>query len=158
MAGRSGKVSRIAAAAALVVLVAAGCGGGARPQRSAAHGIPSALAKDWAGQAAAIAATATAGDNCRAQALAVSLRKQVLAQQHRLPLRLRSPLVTGLDSLVARTTCRQTVTVQTTPAPKPPPPGPEPHKPKPHDDHGGHGDHGPHGHGGDGGGNQGGNG
>ena len=144
MAGTRGKVSRIAAVAALVVLLAAGCGGGGRPQEVDLRGIPSALAQDWAGQAAAIAAAAAARDDCHAKALAVSLRTQVMQKRHLLPLRLRSPLLTGLDSLVARTTC-------TPPAPAPPSTQPsKPHGPpepphKPHD----HGDHGHHGHGGD---------
>lgn len=144
-------VSRIAAVAVLVVLVAAGCGGG-RPQKVDLHGIPSALAQDWEGQAAAIAAAAAARNDCHARALAVSLRTQVMQKQHLLPLRLRSPLVTGIDSLVARTTC----------TPKPPAPRPTspakprgpPKPPKPHD----HGHHGHHGHGGDQGGGQGGDG
>jgi hypothetical protein len=144
-------VSRIAAVAALVVLVAAGCGGGARPQKVSVHGIPSALAKDWAGQASAIAAAAAAGNDCHAQTLALSLRAQVMQKQHLLPVRLRSPLVTGLDSLVERTSCRQTVTVETTPQPSPKPQKP-PHKPPPHQPKPPHGhDHGHGGkHGGDG--------
>ena len=133
-------MSRIAAVAALVVLVAAGCGGGARPQPTVAHGIPSALAQDWSGQASAIAAAAAAGNDCRAQALAVSFRKQVLQKQQLLPSRLRSPLVTGVDSLVERTSCRETVTVETTAGP--PQHGPKPpHHPPPH------GRKPPHGHG-----------
>jgi hypothetical protein len=130
--------------------VAAGCGGAARPQKAAVHGVPRALAQDWAAQASAIAAAAAARNDCHAQELALSLRSQVMQKQHLLPLRLRSPLVTGLDSLVGRTTCTQTVTVETTSGP-PKPHGPKPpekhgpqHKPPPHDH--GHGD----GHGGDG--------
>lgn len=140
-------MSRIAAVAVLVVLVAAGCGGGARPQKVNLHGVPSALAQDWAGQASAIAAAAAAENGCQAQALAVSLRKQVMQKQQLLPLRLRSPLVTGVDSLVERTSCRETVTVETTPQPPQhgpkPPHKPPPHKPKPPHGHG-------HDHGGDG--------
>ena len=111
------------------------------------HGVPRALARNWEGQASAIAAAAASRDDCHAQALALSLRRQVMQKQHLLPLRLRSPLVTGLDSLVEHTTCTQTVTVETTPVP--PKHGPKPpekhgphHAPPPHD----HG----HGHGGDG--------
>jgi outer membrane murein-binding lipoprotein Lpp len=151
MAGRRRKVSRIPAVAALVVLVVAGCGGGAPPQQTATavRGIPSALAQDWSGQASAIADAAAAGNDCRAQLFALSLRKQVMQKQHLLPLRLRSPLVTGVDSLVERTSCRETVTVETTPAPPQhgpkPPHHPPPHGPKPPHGHG-HGDS----HGGDG--------
>lgn len=149
-------MSRIAAVAALLVLVAAGCGGGARPRPASVHGVPSALAHDWAGQASAIAAAAESGDDCHAQALAVSLREQVMRKSHLLPLRLRSPLVTGLDSLVERTSCRETVTVETTPAP--PQHGPKPpHEHPPHGPKPPHGPHG-HGHGDDQGGGQGGDG
>lgn len=133
-------MSRIAAVAALVVLVAAGCGGGARPQTTTVPRIPSALAQDWSGQASAIAAAAAAGDDCQAQALAVSLRKQVMQKQQLVPSRLRSPLVTGVDSLVERTSCRQTVTVATTAGP--PQHGPKPPHHPPH-----HGPKPPHGHG-----------
>lgn len=134
-------MSRITAAAALVVLVVAGCGGGgAGPRKSTLHGVPSALAQDWAGQASAIAQAAAAGNDCHARALAVSLRKEVRQREHELPLRLRSPLVTGLDSLVARTTCTQTVPIPPSTAPSKPHGPPKPHKP--HDHHGHGKDHG----------------
>lgn len=143
MAGRRGKVLRIAAAATLVVLLVAGCGGAAPPQQVAVRGVPSALAQDWEGKAAAIAAAAAAGNDCRAQGLAVSLRAQVIDQEHKLPLRLRSPLVTGLDSLVARTTCTQTATTPTTARLHgPEPPHKHPDKPKPQHKHHGHGNQG----------------
>jgi hypothetical protein len=125
---------RIVPAAALVVVAAAGCGGGGRPQEVAVHGVPAALAQKWEGQASAIAVAASAGDSCRALRLANALQSDVRAQQHRLPLRLRSPLLTGVSALADRITC--------TPPPKPPG-----HKPDHHDKHG----HGHHGHG-DGGG------
>lgn len=140
MAGTRGTVSRIAIAAALVVLVVAGCGGGAGPQKAALHGVPNALAQDWAAQASEIAAAAAARNDCHAQALANSLRAQVMQKRHLLPLRLRSPLVTGVDSLVASTTCTRTVVETTTQAP--PPHGLKPlHKPHDHGHHG-HGDQG----------------
>jgi hypothetical protein len=117
----------------LLVLGAVGCGGGASPQPSAHRvGIPRALAQGWAQRASAIAAAASAGNDCLALRLAGSLRSDVLASEHRVPLRLRSPLVTGVDSLAASLTCTETVTVETTPAKSPAPkPGPGPHKPKP---------------------------
>lgn len=138
MPGTWWKVFRIVAAAALVLVVAAGCGDTSRPQRSALGGVPPGLAHDWEGQATAIATAASAGDSCGALRLADSLRAQILASERKLPPRLRSPLVIGVNALVDRLTC--TVTTPTT---KPPP-----HKP-PADKH--HHDHGKHKHG-DGGG------
>jgi hypothetical protein len=144
-------VSRVVAAGALVVLVAAGCASASRPQNVAVHGVPPALAQEWEGKASAIAAAAAARNDCRAHALAVSLRRQVIDQEHNLPLRLRSPLVTGVDSLVARTTCTQTAPAPPSTVPSKPQGPPKPHKP--------HGHHGHHGHGKDqGAGNQGGDG
>ena len=132
------RVLRILSAAALFAVVAGGCGGAARPQRLAVHGVPRALAHDWEGQASAIATAAAAGDDCNALQLAHALRRDVIATQHELPPRLRTPLLTGVNALAERITC-----VMTVPAP--------PRKPsKPHHEH--HGHHG-HGHG-DGGGNE----
>ena len=132
-----GDVLRIVSAAALLAVLAAGCGGGA-PQRSASHGVPPALARDWERQASAIAAAASAGDNCRAlQHLAATLRGDVVAAQHKLPLRLRSPLVTGVSALADRITCAPV------PTPKEPPKGPK-HEPPPPKKHGRHGHHGEH--------------
>lgn len=135
-----GDVLRIALVAALFVVVAAGCGAAARPQQSALRGLPPTLAKDWEGQATAIATAASNGDDCGAKRRADSLRTQVVAAEHAVPRRLRSALVTGVTELAARLTCTPT-TVQTVPK-KPPPPK--------HDHHGHHGHH-DHGHGGDGG-------
>jgi hypothetical protein len=132
MPGTRWKVSRIAFVAAFVVVVAAGCGGAARPQQSAFHGVPPRLAHDWERQASAIAAAASAGDDCGAARLADALRTQVLESEQRVPPRLRRPLVEAVNALANRLTC--TVTVQTVPQkPKP--------KPPPKHDH--HGDHGP---------------
>ena len=130
---------RIVSAVALFAVVAAGCGGAARPQRSAAHGMPQALAREWERQASAIAAAAAAGNDCRAMRLAASLRAAVTAFRHKLPLGLRSPLLTGVNALADRiSTCTRVVTVQTPTKPKPPGP-PKGPKPKP--------PHGPPGHG-----------
>ena len=134
MSGTWGKVLRIVSAAALLALVAAGCGGGGQSRGSTARGVPPVLAQDWESQASRIADAAAAGDGCRALQLASSLRDQVIAAQGRVPARLQKPLVSGVNALADRITCRQTVTVQA-PPPKPPPK---------HDDHHGH-----HGHGGD---------
>lgn len=124
------KMSRIVSTAALLVVVAAGCGGAARPDRSAFHGVPPALAQDWEGQASAIAAAASAGDSCWALHLATSLRDDIVNSEHKLPFRLRSPLVTGVKALADRITCTPVA-----PPEKPKPPGEPKEKPptKPHD-------------------------
>ena len=101
---------RIVSAVALFAVVAAGCGGAARPQ-----------------------------NDCRAMRLAASLRAEVTAFRHKLPLGLRSPLLTGVNALADRiSTCTRVVTMQTPTKPKPPGP-PKGPKPKP--------PHGPPGHG-----------
>jgi hypothetical protein len=138
--GYRGEVLRIISAVALFALlavVAAGCGGAAGPQRSPAHGVPRALAQAWAGQATAIASAAAAGNDCRAMRLAASLRDEVTASRHKLPLRLRSPLLTGVNALADRiSTCTRVVTVPTPPK-GPPPKGPKPpHGPPGHHKHG----------------------
>ena len=130
------EVLRIAVVAALVVLVAAGCGGSSPPETSVEHGLPRPLAQAWAAQASSIAAAAAAGDGCRARQLAGSLRTQVISRRGRVPARLQGPLLEAVNSLADRIVCVvPPVTVTTTP--KPP-------KPKEH-----HGHHGHHGHGGD---------
>jgi hypothetical protein len=134
-------VLRILSAAALLAVVTAGCGGAARPQKLAAHGVPRALAQDWAQQASAIASAAVAGNDCSALQLANALRSDVKAKQHRVPLRLRRQLLTGVNALAGRITC---VPVVQKPPPKPPKP--------PHDHHRHHG-HGEGNGNGDGGGN-----
>jgi hypothetical protein len=103
--------------------------------------MPQALAQAWEGQASAIASAAAAGNGCRAMRLAASLRDEVSASRHKLPLRLQAPLLTGVNALAARiSTCTRVVTVPAQPkGPKPKPPHGSP----------GHG----HGHG-DGGGNE----
>jgi hypothetical protein len=136
-------VLRILSAVALLAIVAAGCGGAARPEKTASRGVPRALAQEWEGQAAAIAAAATAGDDCRARQLASSLQDEVEQSQHRLPLRLRSPLVTGVTALADRTTCSPVAHPLHKKAPKPetkPPPKPHGHDKGGDKDHGkGHG-------------------
>ena len=112
-------VFRLISATALVVLVAAGCGSSARPQPTAARGLPPALAQQWAAQASSIADAAANGQGCRAQRLASTLRNEIIAQEGRVPARLRSPLVTGANALANRIMCMpQPVTVQAEPPPK----------------------------------------
>jgi hypothetical protein len=103
--------------------------------------VPQALAQDWEGQVSAIATAASAGDSCRALQLASSLRADVAASKDKLPSRLRTPLLSGVNALADRITC-------TPPSPRKPP------KP-PQERHGDRGHHGHRGHGeGDGGGNE----
>ncbi len=123
------KVLRILSGAALLVVVAAGCGGAA-PQGSASRRLPQALAQEWEAQASAIATAADAGNDCRAMHLAASLSADVAASRDKLPLRLRSPLLTGVNDLAARiSTCTPIVTAPVQPKP---PQGPKPKPPKPH--------------------------
>ena len=125
------KVLRIISGAALLVVVAVGCGGGT-PRDSAAHGVPRALAHEWETRASAIADAAAAGNGCEAQHLAASLRDDVVSSQSKVPRRLRSALLTGVYSLADHTECTRVVTVQT-PPPTHPTPGPKPEPPKPHE-------------------------
>ena len=134
------RVLRILSAALLVVVVAAGCGD-ARPQRSAFHGVPRALAQNWEGRASDIAAAASAGDSCHALELATALRAEVMASRDKVSSRLRPPLLTSVNSLANRIKC--TPVVQTPPKKHPPPKKPKPKEPHEHDHHG-------HGHGGGG--------
>jgi hypothetical protein len=99
------------------------------------------LAGNWADQASAIAAAASAGNRCQALHLAETLRDQVAEARRKLPLSLRSPLASGVNSLVDRITCTPPAPV-TKPAKPPKPPHDR------HDDHGHHGHH-KHGEGGD---------
>jgi hypothetical protein len=136
MAGRTRNVLRVLAAVAFVVLVAAGCGGSAGLDRSAARGVPRVLASEWARQASAVAGAAAAGDSCRAAQLAAALRTDVIAQKSRVPARLRPPLLSGVNALADRIVCRPPPT--TMPEKNPP----KPHEPPKHDhhDHHKHGD------------------
>jgi hypothetical protein len=144
--GYSVKVLRILSAAVVLVAVTAGCGGAGRPQ--ARQLVPRALARDWESRAAAIATAAASGNGCDALQLAKTLRSDVIAQRHKLPLRLRSPLVAGVNALAGSIRCAPAPPRPTPPKkqPKPPTQGPKP--PKHHDHHDHHGDHGD---GGDGG-------
>ena len=131
-------MSRVLSALALLVVVA-GCGGAARPQRTATHQVPPALARSWEGQSEAIATAASAGDDCHALQLAVSLRNDVEKSEHELPLRLRSPLLAGVNALAARAHIECTPPATSVPQQPSKPPKP------PHDKHGDH-EHHHHGH------------
>jgi hypothetical protein len=127
---------RILSVAALVVIVAAGCGGSGRPARSAASGVPRALASEWAARASAVAAVAAAGNNCRASQLAVALRDEVIAEESKVPARLQPPLLAGVNALADRIVCPPPK-VTAPPGPKKPPKPQPPHK----HDQGGHNGH-----------------
>ena len=133
------KVLRLLSAAALLVVVAAGCGGAAGPQRSAFHGVPRALAQDWEGKASDIATAASAGNSCLALQLAIALRADVVASKDRVPSRLRPPLLSSVNALADRIKCAPVV--QTPPKKPAPPKKPKPKEPHEHDHHGhrGHG-------------------
>jgi hypothetical protein len=152
MVGRRGKVLRIVTAAALLMILAAGCGSSAGRHRSSARGVPRALARAWEDRALAVADAARAGNSCAALRLANSLREEIAAKVSQIPRRLQSPLLAGASALADRITCTpppRTVTVAPPHPKKPKPgPGPGPKPPKP-PEHGPPGDHG-HGHGGDG--------
>ena len=137
------KALRTFSAALLLVVVAAGCGDAARPQRSAFHGVPPALAQDWEGRASEIAVAASAGNSCRALKLANALRADVVASKDRVPPRLRPPLLSSVGALADRIKC--TPVVQTQPKEPKPPEKPKPKEPHEHEGHGHHG-HGGGGH------------
>jgi len=120
---------RIVSVGALLAVVATGCGSGDRPQVSVVQGLPRALAQAWEGQASAIASAASAGKSCRALQLASSLRADVVSSRQRVPSRLFSALLTGVNALADRITCTPAPT-----QPTKPPKGPKP--PKPHDHQG----------------------
>jgi hypothetical protein len=137
MAGTPSKVVRIASTAALVLLVAAACGSGAQSHSSASRGVPRVLAAKWAAQASAIADAAAAGNGCDALHRTSALRNEVIDAGAKVPARLRSPLVTGVNALADRLVCE--------PPPQPVPVAPQPPKKPPKDDH----QHKHHGHGGE---------
>jgi hypothetical protein len=120
---------RICSLGALVVLVAAGCGGSARPQQLASRGVPRVLAREWASRASAVADAAKVGNSCRALQLASSLRDDVIAAKGKVPARLRRPLLSGVTALADRFTCTPTVKA-------PPPKHPKPPHDHKHHDHG----------------------
>jgi hypothetical protein len=137
--GYMGNVLRIVPAVVFLLVVAAGCGGGKRPQRTADRGVPRGLALNWEDRASAIAAAASAGQDCRALQLARSLRHDVVESRQRLPVRLRSPVLLGVRALAERLRCTPpAVRVKTSPPkPRKPEPPPKPHgpagPPKPHE-------------------------
>jgi hypothetical protein len=98
--------------------------------------LPGTLARTWATQADQVATEAAAGLNCEAQALAASLRNEVIQAGGKVPLRLRNSLLDGVNSLADRIVCTPPPVTVTTAPPKPKPPPKPPHH---HDHHHGHG-------------------
>lgn len=127
-------MTRIAAIAA-AVLVLAGCGGSTAPPPVAKPPrIPRALAQTWAAQANAVAQALRAGDGCTAVRDATELRASIAQSEQQVPRRLRAMLVSTVNALPGRITCN----------PAPPPVHPHPHPPPHPPKHHGHGhDHGP---------------
>src|SRR5439155_10676717 len=97
---------------------------------AAVQGMPRALAQAWAGQASAIATAASAGNSCRALQLATSLRQDVVTSEQEVPLRLRSPLRTGVNALADRVNALAD-RITCTPAAKRKPPEHRQEKPNP---------------------------
>jgi hypothetical protein len=113
---RAGRSSTLAIAISLAALAAAGCGGSAKPAAAPAPPkLPRTLARSWAQQADAIAASLAAGDGCTAQLRAVALRTEVVqaVNDRRVPTRYLEPLVGTVNDLPNRITC----TVAPAPAP-----------------------------------------
>lgn len=136
-----------------LLVVAAGCGGGARRTATQSR-LPRDLAHSWARQADAVAQAVAAGDACRANGLALRLQSDVIAGRASVPARYRAALLGSVSRLVGGMSCPPTTTVTSVVTTAPPPKGPPKHGHGPGPPGYGHG----HGHGGDGGGDQGGDG
>ena len=125
-----------------VVFLAVGCGG-SRPAAATtpAAKLPRVLARAWAARADAIAAAAYAGDGCRAEALAASLRDDVVSAVGHVPAAFRTILLVSVNGLANRIACTPPPkTVTAPPATLQQPPHDHEH-PAPHQ-HDHEGDHG----------------
>jgi hypothetical protein len=112
-AHRGGRVS----AAALVVAVAlAGCGGDERASNAtdtaAAPTLPRTLAEELALASDDVAELLEAGDGCAASERAADLREHALAavESGDVPAALEEPLVTAVEGLAARIVCEPATT------------------------------------------------
>jgi len=136
------RMTRAAALAIGVCLLAAGCGGheAAGPQQPT---LPRPLAQRLAGASDAVATALVAGDECTALHRATSLQRTVIAaiNAHRVPPVFQEQLLGAVNALAERIECRP-------PAP-PPPPAPVVGENEDHGHHGHHRGHGRHGHGDD---------
>lgn len=103
---------------------ATGCGGAHRtPRTKTALTLPRSLAQAWAPRADAIGAVASAGQGCQAQALADSLREDVVNADARVPTALRVTLLRSVNALADRIRCTSPTTTATAPPatlPQPP--------------------------------------
>jgi hypothetical protein len=124
---------RRGAAALLVALALAGCGGATKQPRRVAKPphIRRLLAHSLAAQANAVAQALAQTDGCTALAHANELRDAVAqaVSANEIPVRLRAKLTAAVNDLPGRITCN----------PAPPPRPPEKTKPPKHDHGHGHG-------------------
>jgi hypothetical protein len=110
---RSGRAS---AAALLVTVALAACGGGDgasdETETAAAPTLPRALAEELALASDEVAALLEAGDGCGASERAAELRERTLAavESGEVPTELEGPLVTAVEALAAGIVCEPTVT------------------------------------------------
>ena len=108
--------------APVLVACAAGCGGSQHAIETPSVTLPRSLAQTWASRADAIAAAASAGQGCRAQSLAASLRDEVVSADARVPAAYRTTLLVSVNRLADRIVCvppTKTVTAQAQPPPRP---------------------------------------
>jgi hypothetical protein len=101
-AGRLRLRPALAAVAAGVLLLAAGCGSSTRATTPPpAPKLPHALGLRLAAQSDAVAAALARRDSCAAQTAARRLRDAATASIGRVPARLQEPLSSGVNALVA---------------------------------------------------------
>ena len=107
---------RVSAAALVVALVLAGCGGDDRAsnatETAAAPTLPRALAEELALASDDVAELLETGDGCAASERAADLRERALAavESGDVPAALEDPLVTAVEGLAARIVCEPATT------------------------------------------------
>jgi hypothetical protein len=107
---------RVSAAALVVALALAGCGGDDRAsnatETAAAPTLPRALAEELALASDDVAELLEAGDGCAASERAADLRERALAavESGDVPAALEEPLVTTVEGLAARIVCEPATT------------------------------------------------
>ena len=110
---RSGRAS---AAALLVAVALAACGGGDgasdEAETTAAPSLPRALAEELAAASDEVADLLEAGDGCAASERAAELREQALAavEGGAVPSELERPLATAVERLATQITCEPATT------------------------------------------------
>ena len=124
--------------AVLLAAGATGCGGSRHETEATEVKLPRSLARAWASRADAIAAAAAAGQGCRAQTLADSLRDDVVGADARVPGTYRTKTLVSVNHQADRIACvPPTKSATEPPKPQPHPPHHEDH-PKPPDHKEGH--------------------